>query len=432
MNNNTDPSTNISTSQSFDSLDGWLDYFDTLHNKTIDLGLERIGIVAERGSLKQLPGKVILIAGTNGKGTTSRFLEACLLAQGFTTGVFNSPHILHYSECVRINGQILDDPSHIQAFEKIEQLRGDIPLTPFEFSTLAALLIFKQSQLDFAIVEVGMGGRGDSTNIVEPDISVITTVDIDHQAFLGDDREAIGYEKAGVMRHKKPVVVGEYRVPLRMRQYAEQIAADASYINDDYGFSEHLQSWSFHGAGWRFDDLPKANIPTQNAATGLMVLARLSVFPKREVLDEILSALVVEGRFERVSEQPEIIVDVAHNVEAAGYLAGRLKLLKDTRVKNVIAVAGMLKDKDIDGTLAQVSPYIDSWHLATLPTARGADCQTLADALEKRCRRPYSCYQNIEQALAAAKQNCGPADLIIVFGSFVTVAQMKSLQGKQS
>lgn len=420
----------VTTSQSFECLDDWLAYFDTLHGKTIDLGLERIGLVAESLELKQLPGKVILLAGTNGKGTTSRFLEACLLAQGYTTGVFNSPHIVRYNECVRINGRELGDDIHMSAFAEIEQGRGEISLTPFEFSTLSAFHIFKHSKVDYVIVEVGMGGRGDSTNIIEPDISVITTVDIDHQAFLGNDIETIGFEKAGVMRPDKPVVIGEYNVPQSVLAYAEQIAAKPYVVNRDFHLVERMDAIDWACADRQLNDLATPNIPAQNVATAMMVLHLLGVLPDNQSINQVLLSLVVEGRFETISQTPYIIIDVAHNVESAGFLAGQLQKLKDQGIKRISAVAGMLKDKDIEGTLGKVCHLIDDWHLADLPGVRGAAAEQLSAALEKLSDRPYSCYDSVEKALRQARQQWQSDQLIIVFGSFVTIAQV--LQGEKS
>lgn len=415
-------------SQSCHSLDDWLVFIQSQHQKTIDLGLARIQSVGERLGVCDLPGRVILIGGTNGKGTTASLLEAALLAQGFSTGVFSSPHIVKFNECVRINGQMADDAPFIAAFEAIEQARKQAPLTPFEYTTLAALWQFKQLAVDFAIVEVGMGGRGDSTNMVTPDISIITTVSIDHQAFLGRDREAIGYEKAGIMRAAKPVVIGEFNVPQSVIQYARDIGATCYQINQDFHVQQNGQSFDWRSETAELSALPLPNMPLQNVATAVKALELLGALPSDERLASILKEITVEGRFQCIGEQPKTIIDVAHNVESARYLAGRLKQMKSQGYRQVYAVAGMLKDKDIDGTLAQLAEVVDCWFLASLPGERGAEASILQGALEKQSLGPYSCYDNALDALSAAKQQSCDDTLIIIFGSFVTIAAV--MQGE--
>ena len=229
--------TSITSSSSTQSLDDWLNHLNNLHHKDIDLGLDRIGCVASKLGLNELKAKVILIAGTNGKGTTARFIEAYLINQNFRVGLFNSPQLTHYNERVRINSAVLSDNTHAKAFSFIEQHRGEISLTEFEFSTLAALKIFADKSMDVVILEVGMGGRLDSTNIVKPDVSVITTIDIDHQAFLGDNREDIGFEKAGIFRVNTPAIVGDLNTPQSVMNHAKSIGAHLYCANNEFSFA---------------------------------------------------------------------------------------------------------------------------------------------------------------------------------------------------
>ncbi len=407
-------------------LDDWLYHLNHLHNKDIDLGLERIGKVAQTLGLKDSTAKIILLAGTNGKGTTSRFLEAYLIQLGLSVGVFNSPQLRHYNERVRINAQVLSDDVHVNAFTHIESHREGISLTEFEFSTLAALHIFSLQALDFVIMEVGMGGREDSTNIVNPSISVITTIDIDHRAFLGNDRQSIGYQKAGIFRSDIPAIVGDFDIPQTVHAYANELGTSMQCANRDFSFTESEHDWRWQSGELEIEALVPTSIPLQNVSTALATLQQLQVSLDRDVINQVLSTLVVEGRLQQISDSPRIIVDVAHNPESAGYLARQLAIFRAQGVTEIIAVVGMLKDKDIEGVLSKVAPEVSSWHLADLSTPRGAKAADLAQALEKHQNSPYSCYDSVAKALEKARQKVieqhWQQQLIIVFGSFYTVA----------
>lgn len=423
-------STTQNLSQSSMNIDDWLCRIRDLHDKDIDMGLARIGKVADIMHLRHLSAKVILIAGTNGKGTTSRFIEAYLLSMGHKVGLFNSPALLNYTETVRIDGQALDERQHTEAFAAIWQARGEVILTEFEFSTLAALYIFAQNDLDFVLMEVGMGGRLDSTNVVEPDISVLTTVALDHIGFLGGTREAIGFEKAGIFRSNKPAIVGELDIPASVYQQGKTIGAQLKCANEHYAYQLDVRSqrctWQWQSESSCLSNLINPSIPRQNVATALACLQQLELPLNSARVNDVLANLHVEGRFESVLKHPQVILDVAHNLEAVGYMTERLSSIAKNRL--IFAVVGMLKDKDIDGVIDLVNPLISRFYLCSLDTPRGAAIEQLTTCLEKRQTGPYSCYNCVADGLAAALEDVAkmPEEaLIVVFGSFFTVAGAK-------
>lgn len=416
------------------SLDDWLCYLSNQHHSEIDLGLTRITQVADALKLRDLSlfnCKIVLIGGTNGKGTTSRFIESYLLSQGLSVGLFNSPHLLRYNECVRINARPLEDQVHINAFHYIETHRGDVSLTPFEYHTLAAFYLFSQYQPDVVLVEVGMGGRLDSTNVIEPDISVVTTVDIDHQSFLGNDREEIGYEKAGIFRADKPAIVGDLAIPQSVLTHAKNIDCRLMCAQQDFSHQVFKDYWQWKGVTHSFDNLSLSGVPTQNLSTGLMVLEQLASIIAFDFnmanVNQVIEQLQVEGRMqwlETKQDQAKILLDVAHNPQAAQYLAEYLTgyLASQNNSVNIHAVVGIFKDKDIESIMSYLSPVTSYWYLCQLDTPRSAELVQLSDAVEKLTDRPHSSYQQVALALEAACLQAKPHDLIVVCGSFFTVA----------
>lgn len=416
------------TSQSCRTLADWLCYIEQSHPiEKIELGLQRVSDVARRGNLAALPGKVVLIAGTNGKGTTARTLEQLLLVQGYRVGVYSSPHLLRFNERLRINGQDVADNAWLAAFQLVEQLRQDIPLTYFEFTTLVAFAILRAEQPDFCLIEVGLGGRLDATNIVEPDISVVTTVDLDHQAFLGPDRETIGREKAGVFRPAKIAVCGDLQPPQSIAAVAESTGAKLLQLNRDYHYQQTADSWQWQGLRQQRHQLPLPQVPMQNVATSLTVLEQLEVLPDSELLQQEISRLCLPGRMQWLRQQPAVLLDVAHNSQSAAYLAAQLQRLKPG-YRRVYALVGMLKDKDLTQALLPLTTCVDEWHLVSLPGARGASSTLLAEALQgvapaARAVQHPELAEAYRQVLATAAQQ----DLVVVFGSFVTVAGILAL-----
>lgn len=416
------------TSQSCRTLADWLCYIEQSHPiEKIELGLQRVSDVARRGNLAALPGKVVLIAGTNGKGTTARTLEQLLLVQGYRVGVYSSPHLLHFNERLRLNGKDVADNAWVEAFQLVEQLRQDIPLTYFEFTTLVAFAILRAEQPDFCLIEVGLGGRLDATNIVEPDISVVTTVDLDHQAFLGPDRETIGREKAGVFRPAKIAVCGDLQPPQSIAAVAESTGAKLLQLNRDYHYQQTADSWQWQGLRQQRHQLPLPQVPMQNVATSLTVLEQLEVLPDSELLQQEISRLCLPGRMQWLRQQPAVLLDVAHNPQSAAYLAAQLQRLKPG-YRRVYALVGMLKDKDLTQALLPLTTCVDEWHLVSLPGVRGAASELLAAALQgvapaARAVQHPELAEAYRQVLATAAQQ----DLVVVFGSFVTVAGILAL-----
>lgn len=421
-------STALLQSQSCHSLADWLCYIEQSHPiEKIELGLGRVQTVAERAALAQLPGTVILIAGTNGKGTTARTLEQLLLAQGVSVGVYSSPHLLRFNERLRINGTDVADALWVEGLKQVEALRGDIALTYFEFTTLAAFAILKNQAPQICLIEVGLGGRLDATNIVDPALSIITTVDLDHQDWLGNDRETIGREKAGVFRAGRPAVVGDLQVPQSVRQVAANIGAQLYCAGTDFQLElQHdVQSKTFawRYAGRHYQHLPQPVVPVQNVATALTALALLDLLPEAHICTQVLQQLSLPGRMQWLSRTPAVLLDVAHNPQSAAYLASQLTQLK-SGFRKVQLVVGMLKDKDIREALSCFTGQGYCWHLVTLPGVRGADSDLLQQALpstEQSCQYPQM--SDVLAAIAGA-----PADeLFVVFGSFVTVSSVLSL-----
>ena len=404
------------------NLSDWLEHLKNLHHKDIDLGLDRVRSVAQSLNLQHLPGKVVLIGGTNGKGTTSRFVERYLLDKGLRVGLFNSPHIHHYRETVRINGKVQPDTAHVAAFEHIEAGRGETSLSYFEYSALAAFKLFADANLDVTLIEVGLGGREDATNVVEPDISVLTTIALDHQAFLGDDRESIGWHKAGIFRTGKPAVVGEPDLPESVKAWAEQIQTELYQNGKDFDFQVADDSWYWQQDDLQLAGLPLSDVPLQNLATGLALLYSLEIPLTSAAVGHAIDNLVVEGRFQTISDKPTVVVDVAHNPQAAEHLARQLEKYRQQGIDEIHAVVGMFKDKDITDTLRQVVSQIDHWYLTDLPEPRGAKAAVLGDSLQTLGVASFSCYDDVNVALKAARLAARPQAMVIVFGSFATVA----------
>jgi dihydrofolate synthase/folylpolyglutamate synthase len=403
------------------SLDDWLCYLESVHPANIAMGLERVSRVANDIGLLTTPSKIILIGGTNGKGTTARCLESLLLAQGYSVGTYASPHLIRYNERVRINGQELDDQYHVDAFDLLEQGRGDTPLTYFEYGTLGALAIFKRHAVDFVLLEVGLGGRYDATNIVTPYASVITTIDLDHKEYLGDTRELVAYDKAGIFRADTPAIIGDLNIPHTMIDYGQEIQADLYLSGTDFTFEESAASFIWQHEGVRLE-LQKTAIPCQNAATALTVLNVLDLLPTESVLKHCLASLKVEGRFEQLSEQPLVFTDVAHNPESARYLAHKLSVYKDKGFK-IHALAAMLADKDKQGVLKELVHVVDEWSLAGLDCFRGDNVSNMLSAMQSVARSEIcQGYDNVAYALDAILPKQKNDTVLIVFGSFFTVA----------
>jgi len=410
------------------TLPEWLDHLSRLHPRDIELGLERVAAVWRALGAPAPAPRIVTVAGTNGKGSSVAFLEAILGAAGYRVGAYTSPHLLDYNERVRIEGLPVPDAILCESFERIEQARGDTPLTYFEFGTLAALWCFAQAGLDAAILEVGLGGRLDAVNIVDADVGLITGIALDHTDWLGDDLEAIGFEKAGIARPGRPLVYGAREMPDAVARVAEERGARLLHAGRDYDWRQRGDGWEWHGKAGVRPGLPLPSLrgaaQLQNAAG---VLAVLSQLPELPVDAAALRAGLLEarlpGRFDVRHRRCPWVLDVAHNPQAAEVLAAQLGERFVTGERH--AVVGMLADKAIEEVLAALAPRVDHWHLLDLgDQPRGASAQALLDALPAAARAGAHCCTDVDGCLTALDTRLGADDEVLVFGSFVTVGQV--------
>lgn len=417
------------------SLDEWLFYLEQIHPKTIELGLERVTNVATRLDILKPAPYVFTVAGTNGKGTTCRALEMILLSAGLRVGVYSSPHLLRYTERVRINNQELADTLHVNAFDEIEHCRGNISLTYFEYSTLSALWLFKLAALDVVILEVGLGGRLDATNIVNADVAVITSIALDHMDYLGNTLESIGREKAGVFKPNCIAIVGEPDMPQSIYEVAleRQVQLHCRQPNQGYDWQYQQineQFWQFKSSHANYQKLPIAKIPLANAATALAALSYSSLeISEQSIYDGLIKTELV-GRFQIIGQSPLVLVDVAHNPHAATYLDNQLQHLikNDPNIKKLRIVIGMLKDKDIASTVQILQA--DAWYCATLYGERGTKAEYIAANIVKQAGTAVYTFSSVTDAFLQAKQDADKNDIIVVCGSFHTVSEVLSLEKK--
>lgn len=413
------------------SLADWLSHLESLHPKTIALGLERVTQVKQRLDLEQ-EFPVIIIGGTNGKGSVCAMLESILHAAGYRVGCYTSPHLLRYNERVRIAKQQASDAELCASFEAIEQARGDIPLTYFEFGTLAAMQCFIAHQVDVAILEVGLGGRLDAVNVFDADVAVVTSVDIDHTDYLGDTREQIAFEKAGIFREGRVAICADSDVPPVLRAHARQIGAELWCIGEDLGFRAHQGQWDYLGKSGSRNALPypalRGAFQLQNASAVLATLeglkARMPV--NMEAVRRGLNEVMLAGRFQFLPGRPQWILDVAHNPHAARSLARNLADLPPART---FAVLAMLKDKDMAGVVRALDAQVDVWLVAGIDAPRGATSFELLQVMHGLPLRgeAIDC-GSIENALNEASNRAGENDRIAALGSFYTVAEVMQLR----
>ena len=412
------------------TLPQWLERIERQHPQSIELGLERVRAVAARMGLARPAKRVIVVGGTNGKGSTVAFIEAIARAAGWRTGAYTSPHLVAYNERVRIDGQDAGDAALVAGFEAVEAARGDTPLTYFEYGTLCALWLFAREGLDLAVLEVGLGGRLDAVNIVDADVSVITTVDIDHVDWLGADREAIGFEKAGIARPWKPLVLGDDDPPASVLRHAYAIGASAVRANCDFFFTAGAPNdrarWEWREVGKRYElPLPGLAAPVQlrNAATAIAALRALRAPPPESAIAQGIAQARIPGRLQRFErEGVAVLVDVGHNPQAARELARWLR--GEATPGRTLAVFAALGDKDAAGVASALDGLVDAWHLAGLEDAgpRGLDVDAFAAHLAGSPAADGTRHRTVQAALAAALAEAAPGDRVLVFGSFHTAA----------
>ena len=412
------------------TLGEWLAYLEQLHPAAIDMGLDRCQQVLARLGLGRLAPRVITVTGTNGKGSTCAFVASLLKAQGLKVGVYASPHLLRYNERVLIDGVEVDDARLCEAFAALEAARGEISLTYFEMGTLAAFWLFKQAALDAVVLEVGLGGRLDAVNLIDADLSLITSVGLDHADYLGNTRESVGFEKAGIMRAGHPALCGDLDPPHTVLDKVAELGCPFFLRGDAYDLTIGDSQWQWRGRTLAGDalvleGLPLLDLPMENAALALQAYGLTGLPWQREQLVAALLATRVTGRLDRrqvtwKGKPLNLLLDVGHNPHAAEYLARRLAARPPAGKR--LAVFGLLADKDLDGVIAPLASHVAQWAVAPLPTGRTRPAGELVQALANLGATVAS-YASVEQALEAQCDLATADDEILLFGSFYCVGE---------
>jgi len=418
----------------FVSLNDWLSWQESLHPQPIDLGLERVQRVFANllPNYKTQKPITITVAGTNGKGSTVAYLQEFYFASGHKVGAYTSPHILHYNERIKINDKPVSDALICAAFEQINEARGDTSLSYFEFSTLAALLIFFQEKVAIQILEVGLGGRLDAVNIVDTDLAIVTSIGIDHVEWLGKTREEIGREKAGIFRPCKPAIVSDLRPPKSLREYAYQQNALLLRLGETFFYEKQGETWTWQGLAQTISDLPnpalKGNHQYRNASAAIFATQCLAeILPVSETSIKMgLKNVRLEGRFQLINGNCSVLLDVGHNPQAVQTLVDYLE--DNFANRRIIAIFSMMKDKDIASVLELMKPIVHEWFFAPLPKNQRA---ITTDAMQTfftqtHITAAHTHFENFTQAFVAAKNQVNNDDLILVFGSFFLVSECLS------
>ena len=412
------------------SLGEWLAYLEQLHPSAIDMGLERSQKVLARLQLGKLAPRVVTVTGTNGKGSTCAFVASMLRAQGLKVGVYSSPHLLRYNERVLIDGQEASDEHLCEAFAAVEAARGEISLTYFEMGTLAAFWLFQQSGLDAVVLEVGLGGRLDTVNVVDADLALVTSIGVDHVDYLGDTREQVAFEKAGIFRQGKPALCGDLDPPQPLLDKARELAAPLFLRGRDFDLESaegvwHWRGVTLDGTAVQLRDLPLLDLPMENATLALQAYLLMGLPWDAGQIRQALLATRITGRLDRrvvywQGKRVELLLDVGHNPHAAEYLARRLSArpLQGRR----LAVFGLLADKDLGGVIAPLQALVDEWAVAPLDTPRSRPAAELASALTN-CGATVKSYASVDAALEGQCAQATADDQILLFGSFFCVAQ---------
>ena len=414
------------------TLADWLQRLEQLHPTAIELGLERVSRVAARLRLARPARHVVTVAGTNGKGSCVAYLEAMLRAAGYRVGSYTSPHLVRFNERARCNGEELGDDALVAAFERVEAARGEDTLTYFEFTTLAILDEFSRRDLDVALLEIGLGGRLDAVNIVEPDVAVISSISIDHTSWLGSDRESIGAEKAGIFRRGVPAVCGDPAPPASLKATADALGARWLCRGEAFDLVEAGGGWSWRGqsaaGAVELRDLPPTSLPLCNAPTALQALYCLPLELPESAIRQGLVGAALAGRFQRAQYRGvQLVLDVAHNPASAELLAQRLRAEPVAGHTHVLFAA--LEDKDIAGICRALKDVVSGWFVADLgeDLPRSVRAERLGDALRAENIFMVSVSRNVRQALGRALSICGPDDRLVVCGSFHTVGAVLEL-----
>ncbi|MET0109086.1 MAG: bifunctional tetrahydrofolate synthase/dihydrofolate synthase [Candidatus Thiodiazotropha sp.] len=412
----------------FETLDQWLDWQAKLHPREIDLGLQRVKTVWQRLQPVAFQAQVVTVAGTNGKGSCVAMLESICLRAGIHIGSFTSPHLIRYNERIRLNGKPVSDQQLCRAFEMIDLAREQISLSYFEFATLAALICFASEKPDLVILEVGLGGRLDAVNIIDADVALITTIDLDHTDWLGNDVESIGREKAGIIRAHKPVVLADPAMPRSVLDHADQLEADVYQFGKDFKHQTCGIGWRWSGPNGVELELPEPGLTGSkqllNASAVVMVCHLLQDrFPLHgNFIAEGLRDVRLAGRLHFVPATPALLLDVAHNRQSLEALRDALNQLNWQG--RIHGLCGMLQDKNAADAVQLIGPYLASWHLLDLNGWRGRTAEQLADNLRQEgVKQSINCHHTFSEAYQACGKRAEPQDLILIFGSFLIVGE---------
>ncbi len=405
----------------------WLEHQQRVHPRSMDFTLDRSRAVLERLGVARPAARVITVGGTNGKGSVTAMLDAVLRAGGQRVGHYTSPHLVRYAERIRIDGREIDEPHLLDAFERVERARGEITLTFFEYATAAALLAFADARLDALVLEVGLGGRLDAVNAIDPDVAVVVSIGLDHREYLGPTREHIGREKAGIFRAARPAIFGSREMPSSIGECAKAIGARLERLGRDFAAAPHADgTWRFTRGDLALDGLPppalRGAVQYDNAATALAALAAGGVLPASDAVERGLCDVRLPGRFDVRPGPVEWIFDVAHNADAAAVLADNVRARPAQG--RTFWIVGILRDKDADAVAAALAPAVrdgDAWCAVTLPGERGVASAELAPLLERALGRRVAQADSVEAGCEWAASRARPGDRVLAFGSFQTV-----------
>ena len=420
------------------SVAAWLERIERLHPANIELGLDRVAEVWSRHGCAKPAPIVLTVAGTNGKGSTVAMLEQILATAGFSTACYTSPHLHRYNERIRIRQENISDQRLLMAFEGVEALRDATPLTYFEFGTLTALWAIQQSQVDVAVLEVGLGGRLDATNIIDADAAIVTAIGLDHTDWLGEDLAQIGREKAGIFRSGAIAVGSSPTLPTSIRDQADLVEAVYSERGAEFAVHKDQGGWQLVTLTLELSDLSPPALAgshqIDNAAGAIVALEQLGLLPSRGAVNQALETVQLSGRLQRLGNAPTVLLDVAHNPDGAARIRDHLQAHRakpqSNSAQTIHAVVGMLNDKDVVGFCATLEEAgVGRWYLASLPGARGAPASHLQDLLGSR---PSALFDNVAAALTAAIDQANPDDIVVVTGSFVTVSEALTELGRPS
>lgn len=416
-------------SRRFETIDDWLEWQQTIHPLNIDFKLERILRVYKKLNIDNVANKIITIAGTNGKGSTVSFIESILLKNEISVGTFTSPHILKYNERIKINGECIDDNTLLDVFAIIDEARGNDTLTYFEFATLTAFYIFSKSNIDIAVLEVGLGGRLDATNIIDSDVSIITSIGIDHTEYLGNTIDSIALEKAGVMRSFKKCIFAHKKPPAVLYNYAKNKSVNLLVHDNDYQVQRYSDDWKLESKNLVIQNIPNLRMigdyQYNYAAAAIIALNEIapqSISDKHK-LKQALSETTIAGRFQYLQKSPVIILDVAHNEDASKSLAKNIQCLSP---KKINVVLGILKDKDVYSIVEPFSKIVNKWYVGTIDSQRGMNSEEIKFLISTSFKNKFNIttFASISDAYVSAKNELDDMSLLLVYGSFYTVSEV--------